>query len=195
MARLRPLCPDRTSSTGCPLGVHCRLRHQAEPGEDDEIDRIDDGPSILVNANKAANGDIGTGKGDINGKKRCFNFWNTGQCKFGDRCNFEHVPNPDVKPRLMVSSIELSTTDKKAPDPFPSLDCLDDAASDQLLVPFAKNMRLKTPNQVDTLFASAKKNRSIKSAIQAEELLSAITSSSTQNDRWVSSTIYSLVMS
>jgi hypothetical protein len=63
---------------------------------------------------------------------------------------------------------------------------LDDAASDQLLVPFAKNMRLKTPNQVDTLFAQAKKNRSIKSAIQAEELLLAITSSSQQNDRWVS---------
>ena len=88
----------------------------------------------------------------------------------------------------MVSSIQPGNSDDKVPTPFPSLDCLDDASSDQVLVPFPKNMRLKTVGQVEGFLTSAKKNRSIKNVIQVEELLLAITSSSQQNDRWVQHT-------
>jgi len=110
------------------------------------------------------------------------------KCKFGARCHSDHVPNPDVKPRIMVSSIQPGNPDDKVPTPFPSHDCLDDASSDQVLVPFPKNMRLKTVGQVEGFLTSAKKNRSIKNVIQVEELLLAITSSSQQNDRWVQHT-------
>ena len=180
MARLKPLCPDRTSSEGCPLGVHCRLRHRAEPGEDDEIEEEHHNP-ILADANRAANGNIPTGH--TTGQRRCFNFWNTGSCRYGAKCDFDHVANLDVKPRIMVSSIQPGNSDDKIPTPFPSLGCLDDASSAQLLISFPKNMRCNTIGQVRTFLTSAKRNRSINNVIQAESLLLAITSSSPNNNR------------
>jgi len=180
MARLRPLCPDRTSSEGCPLDVHCRLRHRAEPGEDDEIEEEYHNP-ILADVNRAANGNMPTGYGT--GQRRFFYFWNTGSCTFGARCQSDHLSNPDVKPRIMVSSIQPGNSDDKIPTPFPSLGCLDDASSAQLLISFPKNMRLNTIGQVRTFLTSAKRNRSINNVIQAESLLLAITSSSPNNNR------------
>jgi hypothetical protein len=81
--------------------------------------------------------------------------------------------------------IQLKNTESK-PLSFPSLDCLDDLGSDRLIMPFAKITKLKTPTQVEAYLTSIKHMRSIKTAVQAEELLLMLTSACLQNDQWVS---------
>lgn len=91
MARLGALCPDRTSSEGCPLGAHWRLRHHGEIGKED------DQRSNLVIGFDHPNGAAIVGLGDPAGgdKRRCFNhssLGDPGSRHLSERFGFEHLP-------------------------------------------------------------------------------------------------------
>lgn len=134
--------------------------------------------SALAAANKAANADR-----PIPAAARCRSWWDTGECKHGQKCRFEHVDNPNLQSQVAVGrEIEQGRKEVKATKPFPSLGCLDGLTSDALLVPFRYQSYIK----VDALLQSMKVKKSLTRVEQTEELLVAILSTSHQNDKWVS---------
>lgn len=114
-------------------------------------------------------------------QQRCNNFANTGQCPHGDRCQFSHGETHHT-PGQNIGYVDAPPPSVALTTPFPSLDCLDDIASDHLLVP----LRTQAASKVDLLIASAKRNGTITRVSQTEDLLLGLVSSNLQNDRWVS---------
>lgn len=183
MARVKVPCRAFGTPAGCPYGDKCISHH-----DNDQNPQSKPKMSALAAANKAANANVHAQPNVSQGAQpkhtgRCRNFWNFGYCQLGDKCRFDHVANPDMASQVEARlEIVKSGAEAKPSEPFPSLSCLDEQYSDPLLVPFKY---LPSP-RVTNLLQTLKMTKSITRANQAEEVLTAILSSSYQNERWVS---------
>lgn len=115
--------------------------------------------SALAAVNQAANI-------DARPRGRCNFLWTYGTCKFGDKCQYEHVDNPDRAVQTEIrNEIEQSAANVRPTEAFPSLSCLDDLSSDALLVPFG----YQTVPKVNGLLEAVKRAKSYTRIDQAEE--------------------------
>ena len=183
MARVKVPCKAFGTAAGCSYGDKCIFHH-----DHDQNPQSRPKMSALAAANKAANANVHASPNTSQAHQLkhtgpCRNFWNFGNCQLGDRCRFDHVANPDIASQVEARlEIVKSGAEAKPSDPFPSLSCLDEQYSDPLLVPFKYLPAPRVTNLLQTL----KMTKSITRANQAEEVLTAILSSSHQNERWVS---------
>ena len=125
-------------------------------------------------------------------KKKCNNFWETGECRHGFNCRYQHVDNPANKSRSAATHTDDWRTTSQKPGAsstlaidatFPTYDTVNGRASDELLFP---SKMLVTGKAKATVQDATREGKRVTTVAIAEELVLALNASNRLNEHWVS---------
>ena len=127
-------------------------------------------------------------------KKKCHEFWDTGECRHGFKSRYQHIDNPGHKSKLAATHTDdWRTTSLKSgagstlaiDATFPTFDTVNGRATDELLFP---SKMLVTGKAKAIVQDATREGKRVNTVAIAEELVLALNASNRLNEHWVSHT-------